>query len=545
MSNGQLQQGIVMETCSVEYMLAHMLRSQQVFNIAAQWLQPTYFNQPGETMYRMIWAAATAFFAEYNMLPPQETLASTVISQMLVSPDCDQQLIDETQAFLQWAFPPAFADDQLVPAYAIDLIKSFMIERRVANSLQSAFQAGVPINHSTVPALVETAYQQIQQLSSIQNYTRRGAVPMEWEEVAAPTIRTNVPIIDENMNGGTEPREVHVILGPTGVGKTTLGMQIVCSMARLNYTNVTEGVAGATRKLHVFISYEDARRSMVVRALAFTARIDKTRLEQMGSYNELTRRGNLLPYELQMLSRHEDPPGEYERMCEAREWLNDYCEFADFSGSRTPGEPVRGYGGIAEIRQYLDAVIHATGLPIGVVAIDWAGRCVRRYITAKGGDMQRQQTTMLSEFVGQAFDHIAAPLNCPVFIMHQIKGAAGKSPTKELTHHDAEACSTFAINAWFAFVLGNKDEKTHTCLFQVTKTRRGEAAASQICLINGKFSEIVDSQNRYKIDRVSNSIVLSTDADRVDSNGGSANTGVIQPLRQNRRTNVDQGFLDG
>ena len=233
--------------------------------------------------------------------------------------------------------------------------------------------------------------------------------------------------------------------------------------------------------------------------------------------------------------------------CARRGWLNDYCEFADFSGRREAGSVVRGYGGIAEIRQYLDAVTQATGLPIGVVAIDWAGRCVRRYIAAKGGDIQRQQTSMLSEFVGSAFDQVAAPFNCPVFIMHQIKGASGKSPTKELTHHDAEGCSTFAVNAWFAFVLGNKDDITHTCLFQVTKTRRGEAASSQICQINGKFSEIIDANTRYKIDRLTHRIVPAEEAARVGQGAQSASPTPppVQPLQQNQSSRVDQDYLDG
>jgi RecA/RadA recombinase len=489
----------------------------------------------------MVWAAAVNFYNQYNMLPPSEMLASTVVSQLRMESDFSQQTVDESVAFMEWAYPPEFPDDQLVPSYAIDLIRNFLVERRVAAELQSAFQAGIPSDNAAVPALVETAYQQMQRIGSIQAYDRGEQIPAAWEEVAAPTIPTGVPIIDRKMSGGTEPREVHVILGPTGVGKTTLGMQIVCSMARQNFTDVTDRVDDATRKLHVFLSYEDEKRSMVVRSLAFSARIDKTTLEHMGSYNELSRRGNLNPYERQMFEDdvHGNPPGEYERMLEAREWINSYCEFGDFSGRRAAGEAVRGYGGMAEIRQYLDMVTNATGLPLGVVAIDWAGRCVRRYIS----DIQRQQTALMSEFVGDAFDQVSSAFNCPVFIMHQLKGATGSSPTKKLTHHDAEGCSTFAVNAWFAFVLGNKDENTNTCLFQVTKTRRGESDTGQICLINGRFSEIIEADSRYKIDRLTNRIVLRSEADRVaDGDDGQPDAGGA--LQHGGPGSVDQDYLD-
>ena len=309
---------MVLEPCSIEYMLAHAMRSEQVFNIAREWLEPAYFNQPGETVYRMVWAAAAGLYHRYNCLPTREGLAATVVSQLMASQDADQSMIDEAVSFIDWAFPPQYPDDQLVPVHAIDLLKSFLIERKVAASLHTAFRTGMPDDNAMVPALVEAAYQQVQQLSSIQSYTRGYQIPLEWESVAVPTIPTGVQLIDDRMNGGTEPREVHVLLGPTGVGKTTLGMQIVCSMARRNHTAIVEHAPNAERKLHVFISYEDGQRSMVVRSLAFSATIDKTRLEQMNSYNELSRRGNLLPYELQRYGRHPDPPGEYERMCEAR-----------------------------------------------------------------------------------------------------------------------------------------------------------------------------------------------------------------------------------
>ena len=556
MSNGQQQQElvIVLDKPVLDWMLTHMVRTQDTFNVARRWLQPEFFNKPGETVYRMLWTATLGFFNTYNCLPTSELLAATVISQLRAAPDFSQMLVDEVLEFIDYAYPPAFQENELMPGPAIDIIKHFLLERRVSDTLQTAFQPGAATNNAAVPAIVEAAYRQLQQFNAIRSYTRSYLVPMDWEEVAVPTLQTGVEILDKNMNGGTEPREVHVILGPTGVGKTTLGMQLVCAMARRNYTAVFNRVEGATRKLHVFLSYEDEKRSMVVRALAYSARIDKTTLEKMPNYGQLTRRGNLHPYERQIYAAHVNPPGEYERMCEAREWLNTYCEFGDFSGRRTEGEQVRGYGGIAEIRQYLDTITNATELPIGVVAIDWAGRCVRRFIAANGGDIQRQQTSLLSEFVGEAFDQVASPFNCPVFIMHQMKGAVGKSPTKKLSHHDAEGCSTFAVNAWFAFCLGNKDDNTHTCLFQTTKTRRGEGDAGQICFINGRFSEIIGASDRYKVDPITNRIVPLGEHDILERRQNEtpsvpqAEQAVLHlplPHSQVSRSDVDQDFLDG
>lgn len=541
MDNTQQRHQIVLDAAVLDWMVAHMLRSPQVFNVAYTWVEVAHFNREDDTVYRMLWAATVGYYNQYQQLPTKELLGSLVVSQMCTDSTVDQDTINKALSFLEWAYPPSFPDAELLPIPAIDIVRCFLMERHVGTVLQASFQGGMLPDNATVPSIVEDAYAAVQRFNTIRAYSRRDPVPDEWEEVAMPTLSTGVDFLDARMGGGTEPREVHVILGPTGVGKTTLGMQITCAMARQNYLAVVNGTPGAERKMHVFISYEDERRSMVIRALAYCARIDKSRLEHMRSYNELTRRGNLLLYERQMYGEG-DVSGEYERMQEAKAWLNQYCDFADFSGKRTPGEPTRGYGGMREIRQYLDTLTMTLGIRLGVVVIDWAGKCVRRHIASKGGDIQREQPVMLSEFVGSAFDTVSSHFECPVFICHQIKGAVGISPTKKLTHLDAEGCSTFAISAWFAFVLGNKDEHSNTCLFRVTKTRRGESDIGLICRINGMFGEILDGSAQYAIDQATHRIVPRSELEHVASEPAvRSGAQATVPWRQT----VDEGMLDG
>ena len=108
--------------------------------------------------------------------------------------------------------------------------------------------------------------------------------------------------------------------------------------------------------------------------------------------------------------------------------------------------------------------------------------------------------------------------------MHQLSGQANKkSPTAKMHHADAEGCASFAVNAWFAFCLGNKDQSTNTCLLAATKTRRGEGKDAVVCKIDGAFGQLVDADRQYAIDHVTNKIVKRYERDQFTefSNGNT------------------------
>ena len=113
-------------------------------------------------------------------------------------------------------------------------------------------------------------------------------------------------------------------------------------------------------------------------------------------------------------------------------------------------------------------------------------------------------------------DQITAPLDCVGWVLHQLKGKANtKNPIAQFTHADALWCSTFAVMAWFAFVLGNKCTTTNTCLINATKTRRGSPQKPTICKINGSFGELIEAKD-YAINWTTGRIMDREEMQRVE-----------------------------
>ncbi|MCM8762707.1 MAG: ABC transporter transmembrane domain-containing protein, partial [Candidatus Omnitrophica bacterium] len=90
----------------------------------------------------------------------------------------------------------------------------------------------------------------------------------------------NEKYVLKNINFKITPGKLIAIVGPTGAGKTTVGIQIACSTAKIFRHNNSD-------KKVIFLSYEDSARSISQRVISCAAMIPKKRLRQLRSLNEL------------------------------------------------------------------------------------------------------------------------------------------------------------------------------------------------------------------------------------------------------------------
>lgn len=307
----------------------------------------------------------------------------------------------------------------------------------------------------------------------------------------------------------------HFLLGDfTVVHNSTTLNQISCSMAKLEYK---AGCEGRESGLVVVVGYEDSKRMMQIRAASCGAHVPKNKLRELKSYDELTTTGRLDQYELDMyrgLGQQRDLLGEQERLEQARVWLDKNLYLLDFHDPKNGGR-----GHITEIRQKLLAIQDKRKMPIRAVMIDWAGEMIRNYLIATGRPYDGG--TMALELAGllhKAKSEIAVPFDCTVWVAHQLRGASCKQPPSYIPHHsEAQWCTSFADNAWFAFCLGTKDTEHNVCQLVASKTRHGESSPPVICKIDGGFCRMVDVSTVFEVDPHTKRFALSSERSRVKS----------------------------
>lgn len=503
-------QGLQLTPAIIEFVLLHLVRCQRVFDLGVTQIDDNFFRQH-EVGYQALWAATKDYWQTYGRAPTHAALTPVVLARLADSGLVDDAQLADMQALLAWIFDPENSDEKLDPVVAEEMLQLLLLDRRVKTPLRQALIRDT--SPDRLPPLIERLREQSSRILALTTSLDGEVFPRQWGEQVQPVCPTGVPFLDQYMGEGAGPQQVHVILTPTGVGKTLLSCQIAVSTSRLENQREREGHGRG--KLQVLFTYEQDLRDIRVLTIANAAMIHVRRLAQMRDPSELSTADNLEAYERELFA-HElacglPVPGEQERLRAAEEAIAPYLRIADFSGSRDSAGIVRGYGGIPEIVQVLEKYRELTQREIGTIVIDWAGLCVTRNLLAKGRDLDGRMTYELTHFIPRVHAEICKRFNCVAWVTHQLAGSViGKSPTYRVTHADALGCRTFAVSAWYAFCLGNKDTHTNTCILWNTKGRNSESKPEQVCRIRGEIA-CIQAAPEYVIDRISGAIVRKRD----------------------------------
>jgi hypothetical protein len=342
------------------------------------------------------------------------------------------------------------------PQMGIELLRQFLVARRVSSQL-AGLQAGGP--QPDTRDLVASVRTEIARKVSLASdyppdfgsvFPAGGLFPVANQR--QNPLPTGVPFLNDWMRGGSLPGEVEVVLSSTGVGKTTLGIQILVASAR---AAEEQAAAGGKGRLNVYADYAEGADSIEERMVRLAARVPRSAYHSQGG-----------------------------TIC-VPEWLRRYAYYIDTRSSRAA------YGGLHGLVDFLHWLQQESGLAFGNVVIDDAEGAVESYLQSAGGRDPATQRQHLSTYVERVRDQIAVPFGCTVWVLHQIDGRYGKVPAhKGLHHHHAMNCPGFAHHADFAFVFGNKDEKHNTALISCTQAPFRIPTPSRWCQIHGEFGEI-------------------------------------------------------
>lgn len=273
-------------------------------------------------------------------------------------------------------------------------------------------------------------------------------------------VSSGIPFIDNGLGGGQRRGSVNGIIGCTGAGKTTLGLQLIVNNSRVNRAEV---INGGDPELCLFYSFEQSASDILPTLQSNALNIGINSLRPR--FNLSTDLTNKKEYESILWPDSASWVSERQRWEENKDWLNQSIIIQNFSGvpdktDVTPEQMMlkrnRGVGGIDEIQGDVEQLVANYHRNVRVIVIDYAGLVrYRQY----GCNMEDSAFYNALAYMGDACrKQLAGRFNCVVWLLHQIAGASnGLSPLQTMHHSKAAGCKSFADNIDTCLCLGNPD----------------------------------------------------------------------------------------
>jgi hypothetical protein len=505
----------------IDMCFVHMLRDRELFAYTKQHLNPKHFSQVTELYYALIWQGALRAAEKNNgFIPDQgtELILATEVLTLIENAGAgiseDEQ--NKVMGLINWIF--SIGKDQLNPPFYKQLIQDLIIERTVLNEVTKSITSTTrPID---IVKAMNAYSQKLQAVMSDSSKVSQSAFPTDFKPKKMGKFSTGLPFIDNFMNGGQAPGEVYTLQGPSGLGKTTMGVMLTVETARLWNEAYAKGVIPKPKVSCIF-TWEQDTNAMRMRYWQYAATIATERIEgYVDEKIQLSTKGNPEEYELEEFAEQiavvgrENIDCESERLAAATKELGEAIRIVDFSGG-DPDNPQVGSGGMEEVAAVLRSIVNE-GYDIGVVILDYAITAVGRWMAAKGEDPSAALRHRLRSFCNEARIKLALPFNCPIWCFNQVNTEANrKSPTAEQHHSFSSECAAFSENAFFAFTFGTKDTTKDMALLWCTKQRRASSNKPNVALkIDGQFCRMRDVSESIVIDQVNRTFVDKKDLNK-------------------------------
>lgn len=517
------------------YMLAGVLCDRDTFLSARHRLKPEFFNRPDEVHLRAVWTAALSvaeanpdvlFSADRNAAWNALDVAgrSLFVNQPEAYPVLYYEAVFQSAeegrppGFLEWVYKacqPTEFDSALTTTY----LRDFLQERTVSDELHrlAADSAGRVL--SDVTALVQTLRDRELDIAAMGEDPVENAAPAGWLPPPSRRRSTGITWLDALLRGGHAAPETYGLLGVTGAGKTTFGLQLLSSTALYEQLLAADTPEARDARVEAgldpdapyemghcyYFHYEMPVAEIRKKLWSGMASIDIDRIDAMGRPGfSLSTAANLSTSDAAMLSMVakqfklglSDFPGEQERLEIAKVQMQRNMWLVDCTGTNSKN-PRRGTGYIPELHAILANEVHKKKRRVALVVIDYAGACVDRHTVDK--DLGY---ALLTQFGRRTESELSVPFQTPVWVLHQLAGAEGGRTSATRQHHaNAGGSKRFAENLWFCFNIGTADAKTGCRYMTASKARRSNLGNPPIVKIAGGFNRIVDVSQVYEFDQ--------------------------------------------
>lgn len=293
---------------------------------------------------------------------------------------------------------------------------------------------------------------------------------------------TNVRFVDRLLGGGTKPVSVNGILSPTGVGKSMLACMIAADSATGGSVfdeNITRPAG-----LWVWFDFHNLGWLCRERVLSHVARISRAQAWQEAPKTE--------GYESAYMETLPQIDGQVvpatERRQRATECINHQLQLIAQDPDGIPVLELATPAGIAMKLHWL-----SQQRPIEGVVIDGVPDIWHEFSDATG----LSEREFLQRFVEKDCRMMAEHFQCPVWVTHQISGAAsGRLPAAAISHRDAADCKTFANSLDACLVMGVASDPDDVFSIRCTKGDPKVVSRERILLKHDNvFSSIVEAKD--------------------------------------------------
>lgn len=499
----------------VRQMMVILVRQGEAVNAARPRLEDKHFFDD-EAHWALVWDIICEWWDGYKRLPTQIELTGEIEQAIDESPemlDMAQEKI--VRKFIKDAFD--FPIEEANVDWGLRALTRFLRERLQQELADELKKRTTPQDFG---GFVGRAHKEIQQIDAMSVGEADLPFGKNWKLESIHKFSTGVDFLDHFLGGGHAIGECNTVIGPYGSCKTTLSVQLTCEAAKLFWKEYIQSERKIALKIAYIFFYEGTRLEMQQRFLVYVANIHKDTMENFQSFDDLSRTGDLKPYEERLyredIRRGREVPGEYERMLQAQKVIDRNVRFIDCTG-HDPKHPGRGSGLTEEIGSIMANEarrLEDKNQKPGIVIVDHASAAVERHISGADGryDLLRHY---LGKFPINMANNVCIPYQIPAWVMHQTDTKSQAKPPGHIPHHsDAAEAKNFGENAHFSFNLGTPDQD-NLCVISCTKHRRRPPCHYEIIKINGGLGEVLGTNGQYRVDPSTQRIVAAGDLKKI------------------------------
>ena len=426
----------------LDILLAHLLRSPEVFLKTAGILSHEDFDPSAERAHRLIWYLCRKFYEMHRTMITLPILHTEISREAANMPEFfDPSMIESVHMLAHNLYGLAATD--LVPSYAFDILESFLWQRRVHLQAFDAFEKG---------SFDRRMWEHLAKTVLPATCVIRGSVvePFANDKDAflgtAPRQATGVNFLDVMLGGGMRTSEVIGFIAPSGGGKTTLSNQLA--------------IEGAKRQRHIFVfSYEESPSTPEYLAPVFAcaAQIKRTRLDTIQEVKNFSEE-------------------ELKKYQAAKKAVGSYLHFVDMSG--TDGA---GFGGVSEIDSVLAR--YAAQLSITGIIVDWLWPMMKRKMPqVKVAQGQRLEDRIYGQQVVDELKQVARDRKLWVWVNHQLSPAES-TKKRDMEWNDAAEFKSFSWYLNGCFALSALDDRDYIGKMKFSKARGVQKSYQMVQLI--------------------------------------------------------------